>query len=151
MPEEVNNPQYTMGGFSTPGYENLHELQTWMTTENWFNYYTNTSTLEIKEYYPDGHVEMKRDIADNNLESMPDITELMKKYLPAPKNKDEIQEGGFEDPNQLLPPEIVGRNGGKYFQHQLPGMGIHQSGITIMPNFPQPPQPKYGRNRFNNY
>ena len=31
--EELNKPQYTKGGFSTPGYENLHELQKWLTTE----------------------------------------------------------------------------------------------------------------------
>lgn len=31
--EELNKPQYTKGGFSTPGYENLHELQRWLTTE----------------------------------------------------------------------------------------------------------------------
>lgn len=31
--EDMNKPQYTKGGFSTPGYENLHELQKWLTTE----------------------------------------------------------------------------------------------------------------------
>lgn len=29
----MNKAQYTMGGYSTPGYEHLHELQKWMTTE----------------------------------------------------------------------------------------------------------------------
>jgi hypothetical protein len=31
--QELNGPQYTEGGFSTPGYEHLHELTKWMTNE----------------------------------------------------------------------------------------------------------------------
>ena len=34
------------------------------------------------EYYPDGTVKVKHKTADNNLESMPNITEIMRMFLP---------------------------------------------------------------------
>ena len=120
----MNRAQYTMGGYSTPGYEHIHELQKWMTTENWYDYYNSTSTVTTTEYYPDGTVKMVKDTADNNLESMPDITNLMKEYLPAPKGADELAKGGFIDPNALRTEEEMKRHGGKYFEHTLPGMGV---------------------------
>lgn len=46
------------------------------------NYYTKTSTLTETEYYPDGTVKVNQRVADNNLESMPNITEIMQMFLP---------------------------------------------------------------------
>jgi len=87
IPGEMDKPQYTQGGYSAPGLEKLQELHNYMTTENWFNYYNNTSTLTETEYYPDGSIKVKTETADNNLESMPDITGIMKKMLPKPKDE----------------------------------------------------------------
>ena len=57
-----------------------------MTTENWFNYYNDTSTVTETEYYPDGTIKVLTKTADNNLESMPDITKIMKEMMPLPKD-----------------------------------------------------------------
>lgn len=130
--DEMNKPQYTKGGFSTPGYENLHELQKWLTTEyvyfnlrTWFDYYNNTSTVTTTEFYDDGTVKVVKDTADNNLESMPDISQLMKIYLPAPKKPEEISElRPFDDPNAMRTEDEARRNGGRYFDTALEGLGM---------------------------
>lgn len=80
--------------------------------------------MTTTEYFNDGTVKVVVDQADNNFESMPDITSLMKIYLPAPKKEDEIIAGGFEDPNALRTEDEARRNGGRYFDHALPGMGM---------------------------
>ena len=128
-----DSTHYTQGGFSIPGYENLHELQKWMTTENWFNYYENTSTAVTTEYYKDGTVKVIRNSADNNYESMPDIGELMKKYLPAPKSEDAKEEQIF-DPNRMNSEDDARRNGGKLFAYQLPGMTLDKQKPSTMYN-----------------
>jgi hypothetical protein len=65
------------------------------------------------------------DTADNNLESMPDITQLMKIYLPAPKKPEEISELlPFEDPNAMRTEDEARRNGGRYFDAALEGLGM---------------------------
>lgn len=135
--EALNAPHYTKGGFSTPGYENLHELTKWMTTEyarnsslrNWQHYYDNSSTITMTEYYPDGSFKVVREHADNNFDSMPDITRLMRDYLPAPKKEEEILAGGFTDPNMPRTDEEAKRNGGKYYQYSFPGMGLVKQSI----------------------
>lgn len=80
--------------------------------------------MTTTDFFEDGTVVQKREIADNNLESMPNITELMRSALPAPKKEEEIKLGGFVDPNQIRSEEEVRRNGGKYFETQLKGMRV---------------------------
>lgn len=135
--EALNKPQYTKGGFSTPGYENLHELQKWLTTENWFDYYNNTSTVTTTEYHDDGTVKVVTDTADNNLESMPDISKLMKVYLPAPKEQSDAMEGEFIDPNMMRSEEDMRRNGGRYFDTVLEGLGMQKPDRPVMANMSQ--------------
>ena len=67
---------------------------------------------------------MVTDTADNNLESMPDITKLMKSYLPAPKKLDEVID--FDDPNLMRSEEDMRRNGGRYFDNVLEGLGMQK-------------------------
>src|SRR3990167_407210 len=131
---EVNDStHYTQGGFSTPGYENLHELQRWMTTENWFNYYETTSTAVTTEYYKDGTVKIVKNSADNNFESMPDIGGLMRKYLPAP-NAEDIKEDQVFDPNRMHSEDDARRNGGRLFAFKLPGMTLDRQNTSSLYN-----------------
>jgi hypothetical protein len=90
------------------------------------------------DYFDDGTVVVKREIADNNFESMPDITTMMKHFLPAPKKEDEIKMGGFVDPNLIRSEEEVRKNRGKYFEFQLQGMGVDK----LVKNPVQMPEPQ---------
>ena len=79
--------------------------------------------MTTTEYYSDGTVKVVTDQADNNFESMPDITDLMKIYLPAPKKEDERINGAFEDPNAIRTEAEARMHGGRFFEAALPGMG----------------------------
>ncbi len=98
----------------------------WRLSRNWFDYYNNSSTVTTTEYFDDGTVRIVRDTADNNLESMPDITKLMKVYLPAPKKVDDPNAIDFEDPNMMRSEEDARRNGGRYFDTVLEGLGMQK-------------------------
>ena len=82
--------------------------------------------MTTTEYFEDGTVRVVRDTADNNLESIPDITKLMKIYLPAPKKAEELALEEFEDPNLMRSEEDMRRHGGRYFDTVLEGLGMQK-------------------------
>lgn len=88
--------------------------------------------MTTTEYYDNGTVRVVTDIADNNLESMPDISKLMKVYLPAPKKADDVV-GEFEDPNFMRSEDEMRRNGGRYFDTQLEGLGMQKPDRPVKP------------------
>ena len=50
----------------------------------------------------------------------------MKIYLPAPKKEEELIVGDFDDPNMMRSEEDMRRNGGRYFDMALEGLGMQK-------------------------